>query len=303
MVLNMKYALILIFILSLNLQGQISFKKQIVPILKQYCYDCHGEKKKKGKLSLHTPNAIRNGSENGAVVIAGHPEKSKLYTLTTLPKGDNDVMPSKGELLKKSEMELLKQWIAEGADMEDGIKTAKQDNSGKNYVPPEFSVDKLANTLAYVDLDILNKLRAKNVFIRDVSTNGRLIELNYQHSDLITNPKLNLIDKIAANIGSINLTKASLNDQDVKVISKMKNLQKLNLSSSNITDAQLIHLAKLTELETINLYNTSISDAGLKYLQSLKKLRKLYLYQSKVSPENAKKLKASMPNLTINLGL
>ncbi|MCH9022117.1 MAG: hypothetical protein IID32_05075, partial [Planctomycetes bacterium] len=62
------------------------FATRIEPIQAKHCYQCHGAEKRKGKLRLDSPDAIRQGSENGLVVIPGKPEKSSLYTLTTLPK-------------------------------------------------------------------------------------------------------------------------------------------------------------------------------------------------------------------------
>ena len=77
----------------------VSYTKQILPLLSDSCYSCHGPDKQKGGLRLDSPEAIQKGSKNGLVLTAGAPEKSPLWKLTTLPKGDDDAMPGKGDSL------------------------------------------------------------------------------------------------------------------------------------------------------------------------------------------------------------
>ena len=80
---------------------KVNFAKQVEPIFKESCYSCHGPEKQKGKLRLDSLEAFKKGGENGPVVTAGDPAKSDLYHRITLKKDDDDVMPPKGDLLKK----------------------------------------------------------------------------------------------------------------------------------------------------------------------------------------------------------
>jgi hypothetical protein len=124
----MKTTISIISILILSnvaFADKVDFSKQIWPIIKDKCLKCHQApyKDQKGKLKrpkadlrLDTAALIMKGSEYGKVIVAGKPEKSSFYTLTTLDKDDDDVMPSRGELLTKEQQELIKKWISEGAD-------------------------------------------------------------------------------------------------------------------------------------------------------------------------------------------
>ena len=56
-----------------------------------------------------------SGGNNGAAIVPGKPERSPFYTLTVLPADHDDMMPPDGPPLSKSQTDLLKQWIAEGA--------------------------------------------------------------------------------------------------------------------------------------------------------------------------------------------
>ena len=95
---------------------KVDFAKEVKPILEKYCLSCHGQEKPKGALRLTTKENSIKGGDNGPALIPDQPDKSPLYTTTILPPDHDNVMPPKGEKLKKEETETLKNWIAGGAD-------------------------------------------------------------------------------------------------------------------------------------------------------------------------------------------
>ena len=102
-------------------KAEVSFEKQVKPVLESACLSCHGEKKPKGELQLHTHEGLLEGSEYGKVVVPGKPEDSTLYTTTILPADADEVMPPKGELLNKDQANALKEWITAGAKWPEGV--------------------------------------------------------------------------------------------------------------------------------------------------------------------------------------
>ena len=102
-------------------KAEVSFEKQVQPVLASACLSCHGEKKPKGELQLHTHAGLLEGSEYGKVVVPGKPEKSSLYTTTVLPPDDDEIMPPKGEPLTADQANVLKEWIAAGAKWPEGL--------------------------------------------------------------------------------------------------------------------------------------------------------------------------------------
>ena len=108
-------------LLSSSARAEVSFEKQVKPVLESACLSCHGEKKPKGELAIHTYEALLEGSEYGEVVVPGKPEDSTLYTTTILPPDADEVMPPKAPFLSKSQADVLKEWIAAGAKWPKGM--------------------------------------------------------------------------------------------------------------------------------------------------------------------------------------
>ena len=91
------------------------FVKDIWPILDAHCIRCHGESKAEGDLRLDSPEAMTTGGEFGVVVDHESLEESTLLELISLPSDDPDRMPSKGNPLSKSQIDLIRAWILDGA--------------------------------------------------------------------------------------------------------------------------------------------------------------------------------------------
>ena len=100
----------------------IDFARDVYPIFQRSCFECHGEKKAKGSLRLHTREAA---FDDDGVIVKGDAAASELFRRITLPKSDEEVMPNRGEPLSKDEIARIKAWINAGAPWPDGVKPQK----------------------------------------------------------------------------------------------------------------------------------------------------------------------------------
>ncbi len=91
-----------------------TFHKQILPILQEACFRCHGEKDK-GGLRLDTREAaLRGGDSEIPALVPGDPAASEL--IVRLRTTDEDlVMPPSGDPLKPEQIAQLEAWIRDGA--------------------------------------------------------------------------------------------------------------------------------------------------------------------------------------------
>src|SRR5262249_25864922 len=91
--------------------SDLTFEKHVRPILKAYCFECHGEGDKlKADLDLRLRRLIVKGGESGPAVQPGAVDASLLFTLIKRGK-----MPPTKKKLSKDEVALISRWIAGGA--------------------------------------------------------------------------------------------------------------------------------------------------------------------------------------------
>ena len=101
---------ILLIILSV-LYTQVDYNTEIQPILNLYCTNCHGGS---GGLNLSSYDNLMNGGNSGQSVIPYDHYNSELYDRITRSESMSGDMPPSGSL-DQSEIDLIAQWIDEGA--------------------------------------------------------------------------------------------------------------------------------------------------------------------------------------------
>jgi hypothetical protein len=96
-------------------QNRIDFKRDIEPIFAQTCYQCHGSKKALGQLRLDVKRLAMKGGISGPSIIAGKSKESRLMQ-RILGEGGEARMPMGADPLKPEQIELIRQWIDQGAE-------------------------------------------------------------------------------------------------------------------------------------------------------------------------------------------
>ena len=89
----------------------VTFERDVRPIFKEYCLDCHGGGESiKGKLDLRLKRFVERGGKSGPAIVAGKPEESYLLARLNereMPPGEKKVPPEK--------IAVIERWIAGGA--------------------------------------------------------------------------------------------------------------------------------------------------------------------------------------------
>src|SRR5438270_6037112 len=92
-----------------------TFEAHVRPLLRAYCFDCHGEGDKlRGGLDLRLRHLAVKGGDSGPAVAPGKPDESLLYQRVR----DGEMPPGKRKKLSGPEVELIGRWIAAGAKVE-----------------------------------------------------------------------------------------------------------------------------------------------------------------------------------------
>ena len=99
----------------------VSFQKDVSPILKAACAECHtapdGEGYQKSGLAVSTYEELMKGTKLGPVIIPGQSLNSSLNRLVEGRPGVNPSiqMPHGKVKLPEAQLALLRQWVDQGA--------------------------------------------------------------------------------------------------------------------------------------------------------------------------------------------
>jgi cytochrome c553 len=98
---------------SATTEGE-SFQKNVLPVLQEACFRCHGDKEKGGLKLNSLEAALRGGESEIPALVPGDPAASEL--ILRLRSDDEDlVMPPTGDPLPEAQIAALEAWIRDGA--------------------------------------------------------------------------------------------------------------------------------------------------------------------------------------------
>jgi mono/diheme cytochrome c family protein len=277
---------------------KVDFVKDIQPILRDNCIKCHGPDKQKGKLRLDSREMAFKGGVDGEVLVAGQPEKSDLYRRINLPPTDDEFMPNKADPLTKPEIDLIRDWIKQGAVWPESATAAATVPEGP--VNPFAGLTELKPSPA--EQKAIEKLTALGMPVRPVAQN-----MNWQEANLalrgtnVTDETLRQLRNIPSLVG-LNLGGTAVTDSGLTNLVTLTNLVSLHLENTRATDAGLASVKALRHLSYLNLYGTAVTDAGLNQLSGLTNLHHLFLWQTKVTDAGVTNLQTALPKLVISRG-
>ncbi len=129
----------------------VDYSAQIKPLLQTHCVKCHGATTQKAKLRLDTAAAALQGGGRGAAVQPGKADASLLLQVVSGAHEEIPQMPYKRGPLDSVQVELLKQWISEGAKAPADEKPS--DDRHWAYIapvrPPTGNLEKGGNAIDY----------------------------------------------------------------------------------------------------------------------------------------------------------
>jgi hypothetical protein len=161
----------------------INFSRDVRPILSGACFTCHGPDaaERKAGLRLDTPEgglAMRKGH---AAIVPGHPDRSEaIRRMTTADRDDVMPPPDSGKSLTVAQIEIVRQWIVEGARW-----------SGHwAFEPPQRPVAPGVNNLEWVEnpIDAFALRRLEREGLQPSPVADRLTLFRRLHLDLIGLP-------------------------------------------------------------------------------------------------------------------
>lgn len=145
---QMSVAFILLGLWPGGLTLALEYERDVMPIFASKCFECHSvrEGKTKGGLRLDDLEHFRGRFAENELVTPGNPKLSGLYYSLTRPRYQNGAMPpeGKGDQLTAEEVERVRAWIADGANVGKGSGSGRKitdKKSGKTQqaIPTPFT--------------------------------------------------------------------------------------------------------------------------------------------------------------------
>lgn len=168
------------------LRASVDYLREIKPVLKERCQSCHGALKQRAGLRLDTAARLLAGGKEGAVVVAGKPDESRL--LSRLTTSDvHERMPRDAAPLKPEEIAAIRDWILAGAPAPAEERGEEDPRDHWSFRRIERSaLPELAGAANPVDRFLAAKHREKS--LRTVPEAPRTLLLRRLYLDLIGLP-------------------------------------------------------------------------------------------------------------------
>ena len=111
---------------------EVSFMRDVAPILNRRCTGCHGSRKTEGDYRLHSfKNLKMAGGSDETPVVPGKPGESELFR--RLIETDEELrMPQLDDALSVQEIAIVRSWIEQGAKFDGSDEVA----SFRSIMPP-----------------------------------------------------------------------------------------------------------------------------------------------------------------------
>lgn len=280
----------------------VDFATEIAPIFAAHCAGCHGEEKGLGRLRLHSPEAIEQGmKDHSDLLVAKEPDKSELYERLVLPKDSAKRMPKGADPLSEKDIELIKQWIAEGGQFTTAdapaIEAKMEEPAKEKKETPERP------KLEPASPETIKAVEATGALVIPLYSGSNELRVSFPSSrEQVTDETVAVLGPLAGQIVELDLSGTKITDASAESLKQLVNLDTLHLEKTTVGDAVVSALVDMPYLAYLNLHSTKVTDASLESLKSVPSLERLYLWQTTASYEAAKGLEKHTPGLEVNLG-
>ena len=308
------------------------YEAAIAPMMAKACTGCHGEKKQKGDLQLHTLEVMLKAGESGmASVQPGKSAESESLKRILLPKDHEDHMPPEEKTqLSEDEVAVLKWWVDAGAKADVKVKDSGLNDPLKTTLTsviaalaaapaaeaapapapaptpqaaPAPAPQGGAAAAPAVDPAVAALEKELGVTILPVAQNDPALTFNCVNvADKFGDAELAKFAPLAERMVEMNLARSKVTDAGLAVLGGMKNLKRLHLQNTAVTDAGVDAMVSVAGLEYLNLFGTKVTDASMPKLEKLANLKRLFVWQTGVTKPAAEALHQKLPAIVINLG-
>lgn len=118
-----------------NAMKELSFVRDVAPILTAKCVRCHAGQRARGGLDISNFAAMKEGGDGGPLLIRGQPNQSQL--IERIITDDFDLRMPQGGQLFDDEIAVLTKWVAEGAQFDGNNESTRLRDLARAKMAPQ----------------------------------------------------------------------------------------------------------------------------------------------------------------------
>jgi uncharacterized membrane protein/YHS domain-containing protein len=307
-----------------------SYNERIKPLFSMHCIACHGENKRKGGLSLTSPEGILKGGESGPILVAGDPAASDLVRRLRLPLEEDAHMPPDGKLQPTEKgLLLIEEWIRAGAPFDakpasgaatpaaeppaaDGVQPAGDAQpgadakpvSGNAALPPQAPAAHAAAPSAPAPSAAVDALRSALVHVQPRAAGSTLLWIDTAAiAPSVDDAHVRAwLEPLREHVAELSLARTRVSDASAALFASMPHLARLDLSATRVGPATLRGLAKAPALVELVLTRAHLETCNIDDLLGLRALKVLRVWNSAVPEAVLSALRAQRPDLEVDDG-
>jgi uncharacterized membrane protein len=293
-----------------NVQEAFVYADIIQPLFHRRCETCHGPHRQKGKLRLDQPNYILQGGKDGMVIKPGNADSSLLVKRILLPLDDEHHMaPKEKKQLSRTEIQLIRWWVENGADFVRKVKDLPQPAAVKPLLQSlqESPQEEIQADLPEASVEsppeaVLDSLRKSGVVVMPIAQNSHYYQADFLNAGISGDSLLLRLLPLKKQLVWLRLSYLPVRDSALAAVGQCVQLRNLLLDHTKITGAGLALLDSLQELRSLNLTGTRVSANGVALLRGLRKLQTVYLFQTLVATGDWPSLIREFPKTRLDSG-
>ena len=298
--------------------GTTLYASKVLPLLEERCYQCHGNGKHKGGLSLDDTESVHGKNDQGDwIANPVNPDGSLLIARVLLPAGHDEAMPPKGERLKPDEVAALRTWIKAGAPMELPKGAAPAGPAAAQGAPVAAKPDARAREVAAdspaywagmapIPAALVEQgaaLRTRGINVAPVARNAPTFDVSVPGARAFRDADLAALAPFADRVERLSLARTAVTDAGAAGAPSMPNVRTLRLDHTALTDAGIgAVLAHCPKAEVVNLVGTQATDAVFAPLGSLPALPRVFVWDTRISAAGIDAFRRSRPSVEIVVG-
>lgn len=264
----------------------------VAPVFERLCSRCHGERKQRGGLALHSAEAFQVGGDSGALIAPEERASSLILEHLLAPLDADEHMPPENKQQPTAdELALLQAFVMgdprpAGAPAPDPQGDSVEDVSG-----PRLQLDPIA----------LAALRARLAHVQALAPDSDGLWVDFTASVSVAGDVRELLEPLSAQLVELGFAGQRLTRADLEFLAGLPALVTLDLRRAQLADLDLAALAASSSIQTLNLAGTSLATESLQVLTAMGGLRRVDLWGTGLEG-NAAELRAARPELLVNLG-